>query len=67
VDGDAFCVIGHISFKDAGKWAEYRGEIPATLSEWGIRMIIQSSFYGTRTTGAAPRCWAVQTMGTMEA
>jgi uncharacterized protein (DUF1330 family) len=67
VDGDASCVIGHITIKDAGEWAEYRDKVPATLSGWGARLIIQGSFYGTRTTGAGPRCWAVRTMETMEA
>lgn len=27
-------IIGHITVKDPGKWAEYRGRVPATLAEW---------------------------------
>ena len=45
MDGDAFYVIGHITTKDAGKWAEYRGKVPATLSEWGAEVV----FRGKRT------------------
>jgi uncharacterized protein (DUF1330 family) len=62
VDGEASCVIGHISIKDAGEWAEYRGKVPATLSEWGAEVL----FRGKRTdvlTGehdysdTVVRCW----------
>ena len=27
-------VIGHITVKDAAKWAEYRARVPATLAPW---------------------------------
>ena len=27
-------VIGHITVKDLGKWAEYRRQVPATLADW---------------------------------
>jgi uncharacterized protein (DUF1330 family) len=41
VDGTAFFVIGHITVKDAEKWAEYRGKVPATLSEWGAEVVLR--------------------------
>ena len=27
-------VIGHITVKDPGKWAEYRSRVSATLADW---------------------------------
>jgi uncharacterized protein (DUF1330 family) len=27
-------IIGHITVKDPGKWAEYRSRVPATLADW---------------------------------
>ncbi len=45
MDGNAFYVIGHITIKDAEKWAEYRSRVPATLSEWGAEVV----FRGKRT------------------
>ena len=41
---DAY-LIGHITIKDAGKWAEYRSRVPATLEPWGAELV----FRGTRT------------------
>jgi len=38
-------VIGHISVRDAAKWAEYRGKVPATLAPWGAELV----FRGART------------------
>lgn len=32
-------VIGHITVKDAGKWGEYRGRVPATLTPWGAELL----------------------------
>lgn len=32
-------VIGHISVKDAAKWAEYRAGVPATLAPWGAEVL----------------------------
>ena len=32
-------LIGHITVKDAGKWAEYRGRITATLVPWGAELV----------------------------
>lgn len=38
-------VIGHITVKDAEKWAEYRGLVPDTLAPWGAELV----FRGKRT------------------
>ena len=43
-------VIGHINVKDAGKWAEYRVKVPATLAQWGGELVLR----GRRITAAAP-------------
>jgi uncharacterized protein (DUF1330 family) len=32
-------LIGHITVKDADKWAEYRGKVPATLAPWGAELV----------------------------
>ena len=37
-------LIGHITVKDAVKWAEYRDRVPATLQPWGAELV----FRGTR-------------------
>ena len=34
-------VIGHITVKDEGKWAEYRGRVPATLAPWGAELVFR--------------------------
>jgi uncharacterized protein (DUF1330 family) len=39
-------LIGHITVKDADKWAEYRRQVPATLDLWGGRLV----FRGRRAT-----------------
>ena len=31
---DAY-VVGHITVKNADKWAEYRSKVPQTLAPWG--------------------------------
>jgi uncharacterized protein (DUF1330 family) len=38
-------VIGHITVKDDGKWAEYRQRVPGTLEPWGAELV----FRGRRT------------------
>lgn len=38
---NACYAIGHITVKDAEKWAEYRGKVPATLSEWGAEVVLR--------------------------
>lgn len=37
---DAY-VIGHITVKDPGKWAEYRSQVPATLAPWGAELVFR--------------------------
>lgn len=34
-------VVGHITVKDAGKWAEYRSKVPATLAPWGAELVFR--------------------------
>lgn len=34
-------VIGHITVKDAGKWAEYRSKVPATLAPCGAELVFR--------------------------
>ena len=36
-----FYVIGHITIKDADKWAEYRGKVPDTFSGWGGEVVLR--------------------------
>ena len=36
-------VIGHITVKNAEKWAEYRGKVPATLAPWGAELMFRGS------------------------
>ena len=35
------CVIGHITVRDAGKWAQYRAAVPATLAPWGAELLFR--------------------------
>jgi uncharacterized protein (DUF1330 family) len=37
------CVIGHISVKDEEKWAQYRAQVPATLTPWGAELLFRGS------------------------
>lgn len=37
------CVIGHITVKDAEKWARYRASVPATLAPWGAELLFRGS------------------------
>lgn len=34
-------VIGHITVKDADKWAQYRSQVPATLAPWGAELVFR--------------------------
>ncbi|HEX6828786.1 MAG TPA: DUF1330 domain-containing protein [Burkholderiales bacterium] len=34
-------LIGHISVRDAEKWAEYRGRVPDTLKPWGGELVFR--------------------------
>lgn len=35
------CVIGHITVKDEEKWAQYRAQVPATLTPWGGELLFR--------------------------
>jgi uncharacterized protein (DUF1330 family) len=43
------CVIGHITVKDAEKWAQYRAQVPATLAPWGAELLFRGT--ANRTLG----------------
>jgi len=45
-DTESAWVVGHITVKDAAKWAEYRSKVPATLAPWTAELILR----GRRTT-----------------
>jgi uncharacterized protein (DUF1330 family) len=34
-------VIGHITVKDADKWAEYRRQVSETLEPWGAELVFR--------------------------
>jgi uncharacterized protein (DUF1330 family) len=34
-------VIGHVTVKDAQKWAQYRGQVPGTLAPWGAELVFR--------------------------
>jgi uncharacterized protein (DUF1330 family) len=34
-------VVGHITVKNAEKWAEYRNQVPATLKPWGAEIVLR--------------------------
>jgi uncharacterized protein (DUF1330 family) len=36
-------VIGHITVKDAEKWAVYRSGVPATLAPWGAELVFRGT------------------------
>lgn len=36
-------VIGHISVKDADKWAAYRSAVPATLAPWKAELVLRGT------------------------
>ena len=40
------CVIGHITVKDAEKWAQYRAQVPATLAQWGAELLFRGQTNG---------------------
>lgn len=35
------CIVGHVTVKDAGKWAEYCSKVPATIIPWGGRLVLR--------------------------
>ena len=34
-------VIGHVTVKDVQKWAQYRAQVPATLTPWGAELVFR--------------------------
>ncbi|NEX62409.1 DUF1330 domain-containing protein [Noviherbaspirillum galbum] len=34
-------VVGQITIKDAGKWAEYRDKVPATIAPWAGELVFR--------------------------
>lgn len=34
-------LIGHITIKDEGKWAQYRAGVPGTLEPWGGELVFR--------------------------
>jgi uncharacterized protein (DUF1330 family) len=34
-------VVGHLTVKNAEKWAEYRNQVPATLEPWGAELVLR--------------------------
>jgi uncharacterized protein (DUF1330 family) len=34
-------IIGHISIKDAAKWAEYCSRVPATIAAWNGELVFR--------------------------
>lgn len=34
-------VVGHLTVKDAEKWAEYRNQVPSTLEPWGAELVLR--------------------------
>ena len=34
-------VVGHLTVKDAEKWAEYRSRVAATLEPWGAELVFR--------------------------
>ncbi|HRN74980.1 DUF1330 domain-containing protein [Ottowia sp.] len=34
-------IVGHITVKDAGRWAEYVASVPATLAPWGAELVFR--------------------------
>lgn len=40
---NAAYVVGHIAVKNVEKWAEYRGQVPATLAPWGAELVFRGN------------------------
>jgi len=36
-------VVGHITVKNAEKWAEYRSQVPGTLAPWGAELVFRGN------------------------
>jgi uncharacterized protein (DUF1330 family) len=41
------CVIGHITVRDAERWAEYRKRVPETLAPYGGVALFRGSRFAT--------------------
>ncbi len=41
MNGKKACVIGHITVKDAQKWAEYCSRVPATIAPWNAELLFR--------------------------
>ena len=41
MNGKKACVIGHITVKDAQKWAEYCSRVPATIAPWNAELVFR--------------------------
>jgi uncharacterized protein (DUF1330 family) len=40
-------VVGHVTVKNAEKWAEYRNQVPATLKPWGAELVFRGKKVAT--------------------
>ena len=40
-------VVGHLTVKNAEKWAEYRSRVPATLEPWGAELVFRGKKIAT--------------------
>ena len=34
-------LVGHLTIKHESKWAEYRDQVPATLTPWGAELVLR--------------------------
>lgn len=46
-------VVGHLTVKDADKWAEYRSKVSATLAPWGAELVFRGK-QSAALAGAIP-------------
>lgn len=40
-------VVGHLTVRNAEKWAEYRNRVPATLEPWGAELVFRGKKVAT--------------------
>jgi uncharacterized protein (DUF1330 family) len=40
-------VVGHVTVKNAEKWAAYRNQVPATLKPWGAEVVFRGKKVAT--------------------
>lgn len=36
-------LVGHVTVKNADKWAEYRSKVPATLAPWNAELVFRGT------------------------